>query len=132
MLEDRMNPPRAARALAALDVAAFDSFIASQDGKFTYWYLRPAQLDTRLLPLFPAPNFPSYPSNHSTFSAARAAILSQLFPEQATFITGLANEAGQSRIWAGIHYQMDNTSGLELGRKVAQKVVDWVSRDGSQ
>jgi membrane-associated phospholipid phosphatase len=132
LLEDRTNPPRAARALAAMDVTAYDSFIASQDGKFAYWYLRPAQLDRRLLPLFPAPNFPSYPSNHSTFSSARAAILSHLFPERAAFITSLAEEAGQSRIWAGIHYQMDNASGMELGRKVAQKIVDWVSKDGSQ
>jgi membrane-associated phospholipid phosphatase len=132
MLEDKLNAPRAARALAALDVTSFDSFIASQDGKFTFWYLRPAQLDTRLVPLFPAPNFPSYPSNHSTFSSARAVILSHLFPVQADFITTLATEAGQSRIWAGIHYQMDNTSGFELGRKVAQKVVDRVSRDGSE
>ncbi len=132
MLEDRMNAPRAARALAALDVASFDSFIASQDGKFAYWYLRPAQLDRTLVPLFPAPNFPSYPSNHSTYSSARAAILSHLFPDRAQFITSLSNEAGQSRIWAGIHYKMDDTSGNELGRKVAQKVIDWVSKDGSQ
>jgi len=132
MLEDRMSPPRAARALAALDITMFDSFIASQDGKFAYWYLRPAQLDTRLVPIFPAPNFPSYPSNHSTFSSARAAILGHLFPHQAGFITALAEEAGQSRIWAGIHYPMDNTSGFELGRKVAQKVIERVSADGSQ
>lgn len=132
MLEDRLNAPRAARALAALDVTSFDSFIASQDGKYAYWYLRPAQLDRSLVPLFPAPNFPSYPSNHSTYSLARSVILSHLFPERAAFITALAEEAGQSRIWAGIHYQVDNTSGKELGRKVAQKVIDWVSKDGSQ
>jgi membrane-associated phospholipid phosphatase len=132
ILEDKLNPPRAARASAAAGAAFFDAFIASQDGKFTYWYLRPAQLDPNLVPLFPAPNFPSYPSNHSTFSTARGAILAYLFPERADYIKGLAKEAGDSRIWAGIHYQMDNVAGVELGAKVAQKVIDRVSNDGAQ
>lgn len=132
ILEDKLNPPRAARASAALGAAFFDSFIASQDGKFTYWYLRPAQLDPSIVPLFPAPNFPSYPSNHSSFSTARANVLAYLFPDRAEYIRALGKEAGDSRIWAGIHYQMDNVAGVELGSKVAQKFIEWLSRDGSQ
>ena len=132
ILEDKLSPPRAARASAALAAGFFDSFIASQDGKFTYWYLRPAQLDPNIVPLFPAPNFPSYPSNHSTNSTTRATVLAHLFPERADYIKALGKEAGDSRIWAGIHYQMDNVAGVELGGKVAQKVIDWISKDGSQ
>jgi len=132
VMEDKLNTPRAARAYAALGVTMFDAFIASQDGKFTYWYLRPAQLDNRITPLFPAPNFPSYPSNHSTFSASRATVLAHLFPDRADFILALAKEAGDSRIWAGIHYQMDNVSGVELGNKVAHKVIGILDRDGAQ
>jgi hypothetical protein len=49
------NPPRAARAYALLGVALFDSWTASQDGKFTYWYIRPPQLDPGITPIcFPA------------------------------------------------------------------------------
>jgi hypothetical protein len=38
-------------------------------------------------------------------------------------------EAGDSRIWAGIHYQMDNLAGAELGRSVAQVFIDWAEHD---
>ena len=134
MFEDRLdqNPPRAARTYALIAAAFFDSFIASQDGKFAYWYLRPHQLDPAIVPLFPVPNFPSYPSNHSTFSATRSEILAYLFPTRAAFIRAVGKEAGDSRIWAGIHYQMDNLSGVQLGKSVAEVFVAWAQSDGSQ
>jgi membrane-associated phospholipid phosphatase len=134
IFEDKMdrNPPRAARVYALVAAVLFDAFIASQDGKFTYWYIRPHQLDSGIIPIFPVPNFPSYPSNHSTFSAARSEMLAYLFPTRAEFIRALGKEAGDSRIWAGIHYPMDNAAGVQLGKSVAQKFVQWASTDGSQ
>lgn len=134
MFEDRLdqNPPRAARAYALVASVMFDAFIASQDGKFTYWYIRPPQLDPAILPLFPVPNFPSYPSNHSTLSAARSEILAYLFPAHGDFIRAVGKEAGDSRIWAGIHYPMDNIAGVELGKAVAQVFLAWAQTDGSQ
>jgi membrane-associated phospholipid phosphatase len=134
MFEDRLdqNPPRAARVYALIAASLFDSFIASQDGKFAYWYIRPHQLDPGIVPLFPVPPFPSYPSNHSTFSATRAEILAYLFPTRAVFARALGKEAGDSRIWAGIHYQMDNLSGVELGMSVAQVFIARAQSDGSQ
>jgi membrane-associated phospholipid phosphatase len=134
IFEDRLdrNPPRVARAYALIAAVLYDAFIASQDGKFTYWYIRPHQLDPAIVPLFPAPHFPSYPSNHSTFSAARAEILAYLFPTRADFIRAVGKEAGDSRIWAGIHYEMDNSSGVQLGKSVAQVFISWAQNDGSQ
>ncbi len=134
MFEDglHLNPPRAARAYALIAAAMFDAFIASQDGKFTYWYLRPHQLDVKVVPLFPVPNFPSYPSNHSTFSATRSEVLAYLFPTRAAFIRGVGKEAGDSRIWAGIHYEMDNVAGVNLGRSVAGVFIARAQADGSQ
>lgn len=134
MSEDKtdLNPPRAARVYALIATAFSDAFIASQDGKFAYWYIRPHQLDTRITPLFPVPNFPSYPSNHSTFSATRSEILAYLFPGRADFARQLGKEAGDSRIWAGIHYEMDNQAGVALGRAVANKFIAWANADGSQ
>jgi membrane-associated phospholipid phosphatase len=134
MFEDHLdkNPPRAARVYALIGAVQFDAFIASQDGKFAYWYIRPNQLDPGIIPLFATPNFPSYPSNHSTFSAARAEMLAYLFPTHADFIRGVAEEAGISRIWAGIHFPMDNVAGLKLGKDVANVFIDWASNDGSQ
>ena len=132
--EDRLdqNPPRVARAYALIAAVLFDAFIASQDGKFSYWYIRPHQLDPSIVPLFPVPNFPSYPSNHSTFSAARSAVLAYLFPSRADFVRAVGKEGGDSRIWAGIHYQFDNVAGVELGRSVAQVFIARAQNDGSQ
>src|SRR5437667_3447333 len=132
--EDRLdqNPPRVARIYALIAAVQFDAFIASQDGKFAYWYIRPHQLDPAIVPLFPVPNHPSYPSNHSTYSAARAEVLAYLFPTRADFIRAVGKEAGDSRIWAGIHYQMDNVAGVQLGKSVAQVFISRAQSDGSQ
>ncbi|HMJ65705.1 MAG TPA: phosphatase PAP2 family protein, partial [Candidatus Binatia bacterium] len=134
IFEDKLdqNPPRVARIYALIGAAAWDAFIASQDGKFTYWYLRPHQLDPTIVPLFPVPNFPSYPSNHSTFSSAKSEVLAYLFSDRADFIRTVGKEAGDSRIWAGIHFPMDNAAGVELGKSVAQVFIDWAQNDGSQ
>jgi membrane-associated phospholipid phosphatase len=134
IFEDRLdqNPPRVARTYALIAAVMFDAFIASQDGKFTYWYIRPHQLDPAIVPLFPVPNHPSYPSNHSTASAARSEILAYLFPSRADFIRAVGKEGGDSRIWAGIHYEMDNVAGRQLGKSVAQVFISWAQSDGSQ
>ena len=134
MFEDRLdqNPPRAARVYALLAAAHYDTFIASQDAKFAYWYIRPHQLDSGVKPLFAVPNFPSYPSNHSTFSWSRAEMLSYLFPQRAPEATAMATEAANSRIWAGIHYKVDLDAGQSLGHAVARKFIDWAENDGSK
>jgi membrane-associated phospholipid phosphatase len=134
LFEDRLdqNPPRLARAYALMAASFFDTFMASQDGKYAYWYIRPSQLDTSIVPLFPVPNHPSYPSNHAVFSSSRAEILAYLFPQRADFIRAVGQEAGNSRIWAGIHYPIDLVSGNQLGQSVAQKFITWAKADGSQ
>ena len=126
MFEDKTdaNPPRAARAYALLATVYFDAFIASNDGKFAYWYLRPNQLDPEITPVFAVPTVPSYPSNHSTLSTARCEVLAYLFPQHAEFIRAVGKEAGNSRIWAGIHYQIDNAAGAALGKAVAEKFIE--------
>ena len=133
MFEDKTdsNPPRAARAYAMLAAVYYDAFIASNDGKFAYWYLRPHMLDADITPLFGVPPFPSYPSNHSTLSTARSEVLAYLFPAHAEFIRAVGKEAGDSRIWAGIHYEMDNQSGVTLGKAVAGKFIERAMSDGA-
>lgn len=134
MFEDKLdsNAPRAARVYALIAISLFDSLIASQDGKFAYWYIRPSQLDPAIVPLFPVPPFPSYPSNHATFSATRAGILAYLFPLHADEIRAVGKEAGDSRIWAGIHFPQDSLAGATLGTSVANKFIAWAQADGSQ
>lgn len=118
------NPPEAARIYALMSTAQYDALIACWDAKYAYWAMRPFQLDPELVTLFPTPNHPSYPAAHGCSSAAFATILAYLFPEEAELINAMAEEAGMSRLWGGIHYRSDIETGLELGRAVAQKVIE--------
>jgi membrane-associated phospholipid phosphatase len=95
--------------------------------------------DPSWTPLIVTPNFPSYTSAHSTVSGAAAAVLTALFGPDYHFTTGsrglpgvtrlfgsfeaAAEEAGQSRIYGGIHYQFDNQGGLASGGALGQFVV---------
>ena len=59
-------------------------------------------------------------------------MLAYLFPTRAAFVRALGTEAGDSRIWAGIHFPMDNVAGVNLGKSVGQVFIDWAQHDGSQ
>jgi membrane-associated phospholipid phosphatase len=125
------NPPRAARAYALMAVAQFDSMIASNDAKTMYWVQRPSQADPNLATVFPNPNFASYPSNHSTLSGSRAEIIAYLFPHMADYARSKGEEAGLSRLWAGIHYRSDHTAGVAMGKAIAAKLIGIAENDGS-
>jgi membrane-associated phospholipid phosphatase len=88
-------------------------------------------------PLITTPPFPSYTSGHSTFSSASARVLALfLGTDQISFSTtsdglpgvtrsftslsGAAEEAGQSRIYGGIHWQFDNQAGLASGQALGE------------
>jgi hypothetical protein len=47
------------------------------------------------------------------------AVLAAFFPSDANYFNGLADQAGISRIYGGIHYRFDMVAGLALGRTVA-------------
>ena len=106
--------------------------------------------DPTWIPLLRTPNFPAYTSGHSTFSAAAATVLNSVFGSNVAFTsvaddyTGFrerplaehlvltrsftsfdqaAAEAGQSRIFGGIHFQFDNVAGQAAGRAIGQYVV---------
>ena len=109
----------AAHVFALMNMVGLDAIIASHDAKFTYWLIRPSQADPGIQVAIGLPNFPSYPSNHSTISSGMAAILAAMFPAEKAGLDALAEEAGRSRILGGIHYSFDNTAGLHLGRTIA-------------
>lgn len=130
IFENRLdrNPPLAALIYAAVAVAQHDAFVACYDAKYTYWSVRPSQLDPDFKPLFPNPNFPSYPSAHGCGSGAVATVLSDFFPSDAKALMASAQEAGDSRMWAGIHFQSDVDAGLDLGKKVGALVLERVQQ----
>jgi membrane-associated phospholipid phosphatase len=129
--------PRVVRAFALLNVAEADAGVAAWDAKYTYWSARPVNairdlgLDPNFKPFLPTPIFPSYISGHSTYSSAAAEVLSYLLPDGATRYRAMAQEAGISRIYGGIHYKADNEVGLQVGAQVGRMVVELASHDGA-
>jgi hypothetical protein len=126
------NSPRAARAYALLYITRYDSNIACFDAKYAYWAIRPFQLDPDFQPLFPTPNHPTYPAAHACVSGATADIMSYLFPQDTESFQAEAQDAGESRLWAGIHFRSDVEVGFTLAHNVAQKVIEHAQNDGSQ
>ena len=124
LLESGYDSATSARVLAALNVAFIDATIACWDAKYAYWYIRPSQLDAELKSLFPPPNHPSYPAAHGCLSTAAATVLAGLFPADRERLLARGKEAAEARVWAGIHYRFDIDVGQELGRKVAEKVLE--------
>jgi hypothetical protein len=84
---------------------------------------------------------PAYPGAHAVISAAGAAVLaavlqrdhldftvtSEVLPgvtRSFASLSAAADEATQSRIFAGVHFRSDLTSGHRLGRDIADFVLD--------
>ena len=128
----RMSEVRAARTFAALNMAMHDAAVACWGVKYLYFNPRPHQLDPSIKTVIGLPNFPAYPSGHSTFSSAAAAVLAHVFPAHASEFEAMADEAGISRLYAGIHYRSDIEDGKLHGRRVGARAVAFVRRDGAE
>jgi hypothetical protein len=128
----RMSEVRAARALALLNMAMHDAAVACWSVKYRHFNPRPSQLDPSIRTSIGLPNFPAFPSGHSTFSAAAAAVLGHLFPEAAPAVEAMAEEAGVSRLYGGIHYPSDIVLGKAHGARIGAHVVDFARGDGAR
>lgn len=89
---------RWARNMALLNITMMDAAICCWDAKYAYFNPRPSQVDPSIKTLTGLPNFPSYVSGHSTFSAAASIFLSYLFPAKAEEFKALAQQASESRV----------------------------------
>jgi membrane-associated phospholipid phosphatase len=119
------------RALALMNVAIADAEIAAWDAKYYYNRLRPSQADRSLVTRIPTPDSPSYPSEHAAAAGAAAAVLSYLFPGNAQAFSDMAEQAGNSFVYAGVQYPSDVSAGLALGQAVAAGVIERAQHDGS-
>jgi hypothetical protein len=126
-----INPLRSARTFAYLNMALMDAGIACWDAKYYYHYPRPIQTIPGFKTILGTPNFPAYVSGHSTFSGAAAEVLAYIFPQEASTVRAWAIEAGESRIYGGIHYRFDAEVGLEQGREVAAYTIARAQADGA-
>lgn len=111
---------------------------------------RPYQVST-----FPTPPFPEYTSGHSAFSMAAAEALKRFTGSDAfgasytqtvplrvqpglaaavgtvlswASFTDAAQQAGESRLYGGIHFYEGNVAGLELGRQVGAQAFELAQR----
>jgi membrane-associated phospholipid phosphatase len=132
LVRDGLDLPHAARVLALTSVAMADAFVCCWDAKYAYWTARPITADPSLDVLIPTPPFPSYTSGHSTISAAAAAVLGHLFPADAADLAARAAEAKDSRLWAGIHFPLDNEVGAAGGGQVGRRVAAVARADGAE
>lgn len=92
----------------------------------------------------PTPNFPAYTSGHSTFGAAGSELTALLigtdkvnFGHQSPDLNGFpqldgrrrywtslsqaAEENGMSRLYGGVHWDIDHTAGMTAGRAIARQ-----------
>lgn len=126
-----LDPPLSARINATINVATYDCFVACWDAKYSYWGIRPNQYDTTFRPaILITPPFPGYPSGHAAISGMMAEVCSYFFPEDKDLLRQKAKDAAESRFQAGIHFRTDNEVALELGKKVANKIIQKVKADG--
>jgi len=109
------------RALIATILADVD--ITAAHYKYTYWTQRPFMRDNAIKTYMPTPNYPGYPANATAIAAAAATCLAHYFPDKAATIETLAKEAGNSRIWSGIHFPVDVEQGADLGRSITREVL---------
>jgi membrane-associated phospholipid phosphatase len=148
--------PTSARLMALLTMTLADTTIPTVGTKFNYRHWRPAtairEAETDGNPLTqPNPSWtaragstggtPEYPSGHSSYSGAAAAVLAGFFcADNIRFVhttdtapggqgrtyssfSAAAAEAGRSRVFGGQHFEFSNQAGLAIGRDVATEVL---------
>jgi hypothetical protein len=134
---------RTAEMYALVGIALADSFISTWSLKYQDLLIRPETyinlyIDRRWRPYLATPNFPEYPSGHSTTSAAAAEVLTavlgivsftdstglqrDLAPRSFTTIQAAASEAAISRLYGGIHYRTAIENGMVQGRCIGALV----------
>ncbi|PYP77955.1 MAG: PA-phosphatase [Gemmatimonadetes bacterium] len=127
----RMSEVRAARVYAMLNMAMHDVAVGCWDTKMKFFNPRPAQLDPSIKTMIGLPNFPAFPSGHSTFSGAAATTLSYFFPQARASFDAMADEAGISRLYGGIHYPSDIREGKAHGTRIGEWVLNVARADGA-
>ena len=131
-------------ALSAITV--FDAAISTWQTKYHYNLVRPVTYIRNVLghttwsPLLGTPPHPEYSSAHAVLSAANAGVLTSLFgtnhpftdhtydylgfaPRSFSSFEAIGVDAGNSRLYAGIHYQPSIDIGLVQGRTIAQNII---------
>lgn len=144
----------AARALALVHFAMADGFIVGFADKYEHRFWRPStaiqraaqdgnphtEPDATWQPLMVAPPVPDHPSTHTVLGWAAAEVLADIFGDRLRIettsltlpgvvrsyrgFTQAAQENGDSRVYAGIHFRHAVNEGRRQGRSIGRAVAD--------
>lgn len=114
------------RAFAMMNVALHDALITAWEAKNAYNRRRPGEIDGRLSPAVAVPRSRSFPCEHSVAAGAASTVIAHLYPKEAQRVTAAAEEAARSRVQAGVAFPSDTKAGLDLGRAVAARVLEYM------
>ncbi|MDB5279567.1 MAG: phosphatase family protein [Ferruginibacter sp.] len=137
---------KAAVAYAITGICSSDPSISCWQSKYHYNLIRPVTYIRNVMgfsswnSLLTTPAHPEYSSAHAVISAAVAEALMALFGDMGSFtdhtydylgftpktfssFRAIGEDAGNSRVFAGIHYQPSVDTGLVQGRKVAATIL---------
>lgn len=128
-VKNNLSGSQAARAFALMSAAMYDALIVAWGAKYAYNRPRPSAADPSLSPAVAVSPTPSYPCEHATAAGAASVILAHLFPNEASSLDQMAEEAGRTRVIAGVQYPSDVAAGLELGRAVGAAAVERAKTD---
>jgi hypothetical protein len=145
--ENNSSLAKAAVAYAMVGIGVNDAFICCWKCKYDYNLLRPISyikkyIDPTFKSLIGTPSFPAYTSGHATQSGAASRIYARLFTNgngvypftdrsqlQYGFsvrnfntFNEMAVESANSRFYGGIHYEMDNNKGLQMGKAIGDNI----------
>jgi len=155
--KEKVNLAVAVELYAKMGMSLCDAGIAIWNSKYHYNVERPVTfirsfLNPEWVTALNAPNFgiigmspefPAYPSGHSGFGAAGAAVLTNMFgfsysltdkchefrtefigtPRTFNSFADMAYENAISRIYLGVHFRMDCEEGLRMGYLAGDRVV---------
>ena len=137
---------KAAVAYAVTGICNNDPSISCWQTKYNYTLVRPITYIRNVLgysswnSLLTTPAHPEYSSAHAVISAATSDAFTALFgnigpitdhtydylgfaPRTFSSFRAIGEDAGNSRVFAGIHYQPSVDTGLAQGRKVAARIL---------
>ena len=136
---------KAAFAYAITGATLSDACISCWQTKYHYNLVRPITYIQNVMgystwsPVLTTPAHPEYSSAHAVLSASAADAFTAIFGNMGSFtdhtydymgfaprtfdsFRAIGEDAGNSRLYAGIHYQPSINTGLEQGRKVALNI----------
>ncbi|HUM45497.1 MAG TPA: phosphatase PAP2 family protein [Chitinophagales bacterium] len=124
------SPPYSCRAYAYLSAGSFDALISAWYYKYQYNRLAPSNYDASIATHLPVQDLPSYPSEDAVLAGFARTLLTNLFPLEGAYLTQMAKDQEDSRLWAGVNVTSDITAGVSLGKAIATIFIGRAKTDG--